>query len=111
MSAAVPWDRVEETERLAAGMGHRLRLLRVAAGYPSMAAYARYLGLPVSTVRRCEAGRLVGSSRVYAMMYAVADCGISLDWFLAGNIRSGGLPRVIGDLAGKVVIMGARHSG
>jgi hypothetical protein len=47
-------------ESLAADMGHRLRTLRIAGGYSSIAAYARSLGLPVSTVRR-----LVGTRRVY----------------------------------------------
>jgi hypothetical protein len=40
-------------------------------------------------------------------MYAVGDRGISLDWFLRGDIRQ----RVINDPAGKVAIIGARCSG
>jgi hypothetical protein len=107
MSAAVPVDQVTETERLAAGMGSRIRTLGIASGYnTSVAAYARYLGLPVSTVRRCEAGRLVSTSRCYAVMYAASERGVSLDWFLIGDIRSGGFPRIMGDLAGKVVNIG-----
>ena len=110
MSPAERVDRMTR-ESLAVDMGRRLRTLRIAAGYTSMAAYARFLGLPVSTVRRCEAGRLVGTRRVYALMYAVSDRGVSLDWFLAGDVRRGGHRRAIGDPAGKVVILSARRIG
>jgi hypothetical protein len=37
-------------------VGIRVRTLRLAAGYRSVAAYARSLDLPASTLRRCEAG-------------------------------------------------------
>jgi hypothetical protein len=109
----IPSARLNEVTResLAADMGFRFRALRIASGYPSVAAFARSLGLPVSTARRCEAGRLVGTSRVYVVMHALGDRGVSLDWFVLGDIRRGGRRKAIIDPTSKVVIMGARFAG
>ena len=75
-----------ERARMARDMGVRLKALRLAAGYPSAAAYGRFLRVPPSTVRRCEAGRLVATHRVLALALALAKkTGASLDWFICGT--------------------------
>jgi hypothetical protein len=66
----IPFDHEAERKRIAEGMAVRLRVLRLSYGYESMAAFARFLDLPASTVRRCEAGRLVGTRRVLALSFA-----------------------------------------
>ena len=74
-------------------LGVRLRALRLASGYPSAAAYARDLGLPASTVRRAEAGKLIRTDRlVFALGLALIDRGVSLDWLIRGKGR---VPRAL----------------
>jgi hypothetical protein len=82
--------REDERERIARGMATRLRALRLAGGYPTSAAYARFLGVPAATVRRCEAGRLMATHRVYFLAHAIAErVGASMDWFMLGNAYPG----------------------
>ena len=83
----------QQAERLefAAGMAHRVRARRLAGGHGSMAAVARFLDVPASTVRRCEAGRLIANDRVLALSIAVAErTGDSLDWLLRGRAGAAG---------------------
>ena len=49
---------------MAAKMASRLRALRLAMGYSSAAAFAPFLGVPASTVRRCEHDLRVATHRV-----------------------------------------------
>lgn len=56
-----------------------------------MAAVARFLDVPASTVRRREAGRLIANDRVLALSIAVAErTGDSLDWLLRGRAGAAG---------------------
>ena len=72
-------------ENIAADMGARLRALRLALGYDSAAAFARYLEMPVSTVRRCERGQLLATHRAIPLGLALCEkAGFSLDWFICG---------------------------
>jgi hypothetical protein len=99
-----------EDERLARGMAMRLRALRLAGGYPSAAAYARFLGVPAATVRRCEAGRLIASSRVYVLARAIDErVGASMDWFILGNAYPGA-PQPSTAADAKVVIFPYWHA-
>jgi hypothetical protein len=83
-------DRNIERAHLAREMGGRLKALRLAAGFASAAAYARFLRVPPSTVRRCEAGTLVANHRLLALSLAIAErAGASLDWLIAGNLSPG----------------------
>ena len=75
-----------EQKRMAEGMGKRLRAVRLAMGYDSAAAFARYLGTPASTVRRCERGQLIATHRAIPLGHALCDkAGFTLDWFFAGD--------------------------
>jgi hypothetical protein len=48
---------------------------------------------------------------VTMVMYALGDRGVSLDWFLRGDIRRHWSRRAFSDPAGKIVIIGARLAG
>jgi hypothetical protein len=77
----------QQAERLefAAGLAHRVRALRIAGGHGSIAAFAKFIDLPLSTLRRCEAGRLIASHRIHDLMMAVAEAtGASIDWIVGG---------------------------
>ena len=75
-----------EKKRMAEGMGSRFRAVRLAMGYDSAAAFARYLDMPVSTVRRCERGQLTATHRAIPLGFALCDkAGFTLDWFFAGD--------------------------
>jgi hypothetical protein len=102
--------RKDERERIARGMATRLRALRLAGGYPSAAAYARFLGVPAATVRRCEAGRLMATHRVYFLAHAIAErVGASMDWFMLGNAYPGA-PRPSTAADARVVIFPYWHA-
>ena len=76
-----------ERARLAPQMGFRLRAVRLAMGCHSAAAFGRLLELPASTVRRCEAGRLVPNERMVLVMLALNKwLGVDMFWFVTGRV-------------------------
>jgi hypothetical protein len=78
-----------ERTRFAEDMGHQVRALRDIGGHGSIAAFAKFLDLPTSTVRRCEAGRLIAPHRVYdVMMAAIERTGVSADWLSGSHARA-----------------------
>src|SRR5260221_678005 len=80
-----------QAERLefAAGMAHRVRTLRLAGEHGSMAAFAKFLDLPASTVRRCEAGRLIAPHRGFDLIMAgVEGMELSADWLSGSHARA-----------------------
>jgi hypothetical protein len=89
--------------------GERLRMVRLAMGHRSAAAFARFLGLPPSTVRAFEAGRLRHTDRVFAVMLAAAErCPLSLDWLWMGDLDAWRRERPPMDRTAKVVILDPR---
>lgn len=72
-------------KQIAAGMGSRLRALRLAMGYESAAAFARYLDVPASTVQRCERGQRISDHSVLPLGTALYDkAGFTYNWFIMG---------------------------
>ena len=75
-----------EKKRMAEGMGSRLRAVRLAMGYDTVAGFARYLDIPASTVRRCERGKLIATHRAIPLGHALCDrAGFTFDWFFMGT--------------------------
>jgi hypothetical protein len=75
--------------RFAEEMGQQVRALRDIGCHGSIAAFAKFLNLPTSTVRRCEAGRLIAPHRVFDVMMAVIErTGVSADWLSGGHPRA-----------------------
>jgi hypothetical protein len=78
-----------ERTRFAEDMGRQVRALRDIGGHGSIAAFAKFLDLPTSTVRRCEAGRLIAPHRVFDVIMAVIErTGVSADWLSGGHPRA-----------------------
>ena len=77
---------MKDTERqLHADMGTRLQALRMALGYDTTAAFARFLEVPPATVLRCERGQVMRMRTVGPLVVALHDkVGFSGDWFLGG---------------------------
>jgi hypothetical protein len=75
----------DDQRRISASMGSRLRALRLALGYETAAAFARFLDVPAATVRRCERGQLKATNRALPLGTALCDkAGFTLDWFFLG---------------------------
>lgn len=79
-----------ERKRIAEGMGRRVRAVRIAMGYESIDAFARFLGVPASHVRRCEHGHMAAGYKncCRAISLGIALCekaGFTLDWFFLGK--------------------------
>jgi hypothetical protein len=78
-----------ERTRFAEDMGRQVRALRDIGGHGSIAAFAKFLDLPTSTVRRCEAGRLIAPHRVHDLMMTVIErMEVSADWLSGGHARA-----------------------
>jgi hypothetical protein len=78
-----------ERTRFAEDMGQRVRTLRLAGEHGSIAAFAKFLDLPSSTVRRCEAGRLIAPHRVFDVIMAVIErMELSADWLSGSHARA-----------------------
>jgi DNA-binding XRE family transcriptional regulator len=77
--------RARECE-LAADMGTRLQALRMALGYDTTAAFARFLEVASSTVLRCERGQVMRLRTVGPLGNALCNkVGFTWDWFLGGT--------------------------
>jgi hypothetical protein len=64
----------------------RLRLVRLSLGYESAAAFARAIGYPASTYRRCEHRFPIRYDAMLRLHHAVETIGpLSLNYVLAGD--------------------------
>lgn len=60
------------------GQAARLKLLREAYGYPTTAAFARFLDLPITTYNAFENGAAISRPTIFRIVQKIP--GITTDW-------------------------------
>lgn len=86
------------------GQAERLKGIREAYGYPTTAAFARFLDIPVTTYNSFENGAALSRPAVFRIVQKIP--GITSDWLYFG--KPDGLPL---DVARRLGLLGPTPSG